>query len=319
MFLVATPTELRGALQRLAAHRVLCVDCEGADLSKGSWRNGQLLQDSCVAAHGALCLMQLATTTGEVFVIDVLELGHEAFTAGLGRLLEDPQVLKVVHDFRQDVDALWHQFGVYPRGLFDCQLCDVLLRRLRGRRTIYVQGSARLFEEHGIQAGMIPGYGLLTQELKLKIHGRFSSDRHLWERRPLPEDMIQYAVSDVLPLCRLREALLEQLSAVLGGDRAKAEHLVLVGSAAYDADFASLNSCRCRLCCNAGDNARFDGCRVFTQMAREVDEWTMGPLYRQEDSQPLCEPGPSRFYINEQDESSPLPEAQPAGKGRVHR
>lgn len=304
---IATEAALLQACALLGRESLLFVDCEGADLSKGSWRDGVLqVEASSRGLHGRICLMQIGTAAGEVYAVDILALGLRAFDLGLRGLLENPQIIKVAHDWRQDADALWHQFMVSTKGLFDTQLCDVLIRRLTGMRTSYVQGSAKLFTNHGIEAQTVPGYGLLTQEQKLRIHERFSEDRHLWERRPIPEDMVIYAKADVLPLPRLHTVLFRELSALVG-DEATANRLVLAGSAAYAASFVELTTCRCRLCCRAEESAKFDGCRVFSRLAANCEQHILQRLLRPEDGHPLPEPGPTRFYINENDESVPIP------------
>jgi len=304
--IVSTEASLSRVLKRLRTEKVISVDCEGSDLSKGSWRNGQFAEQNSMPVHGRLCLMQIGTISREVFAIDVFRLGNRAFDLGLRELLETTNVTKVVHDFRQDADALWHQFCVQVRGVFDCQLCDVFIRRLTGYRTHYVQSSAQLLRAHGIEAESVHGYGLLTPDMKLQIHERFSKDRHLWERRPLPMDMIQYAKADVLPLPRLHRQVLHKLSDLLG-DEVLAHRLMCVGSSVYDADFVGKWSCQCRLCCSTEDHARFDGHRVLTQMAQDFDPWVLQRLWRPEDEYPLNEPGPSRFYVNDSDESALLP------------
>lgn len=43
--LVATPHELAQIVERLRCEPLLCVDCEGSDLSKGSWRDGVRRED----------------------------------------------------------------------------------------------------------------------------------------------------------------------------------------------------------------------------------------------------------------------------------
>lgn len=300
----STEEELCRVLKHLASEQVVAIDCEGADLSKGCW----FLQERQYGRvdHGRICLLQIGTLHGEAFAVDILELGERAFELGLRQLLESERPIKVVHDFRQDTDALWHQYGIQPRGLFDCQLCDVLLRRLAGHKTGYVQGSAKLLSAHGIVQGSVQGYGILTQEQKQAIHDRFSRDRHLWERRPLPEDMVEYALEDVKPMLQLQRLLLRQLVEYLGEQ--DAWQLVNQGSKAYVEDFASQEECRCRLCCNAGENARFDGYRFVQRLQAEgkVPSRLLQMLWRPEDGQPLPLPGPSRFYINEADESVPL-------------
>ncbi|CAK9105122.1 unnamed protein product [Durusdinium trenchii] len=303
----STEEELQRVLNHLASEHVLAIDCEGADLSKGCWFLQECQPNKL--QHGRLCLLQIGTMHGEAFALDILELGERAFELGLRALLEGERPIKVVHDFRQDNDALLHQFGVQMRGLFDCQLCDVMLRRLGGHRTGYVTGSAKLLSSRGILQGSVQGYGILTQEQKQAIHDRFSRDRHLWERRPLPQDMVEYALEDVKPMLQLQRLLLQELVEALGEQ--DAWQLVKEGSMAYAADFASQRECRCRLCCNAAENARFDGFR-FMQRLQALPSQRLNPhilrrIWRQEDAQPLPLPGPSRFYVNEADESVPLP------------
>jgi len=304
--IIDTEEELLAALEEIRQHRCIAVDCEGADLSKGSWREGDLVKDSKVPLHGQICVMQLGIP-GKAYAIDILALGTRAFELGLRGVLESETILKVVHDFRQDQDALWHQFLLEPRHVFDCQLCDVILRRLQGFGTRYVQGSAKLFSAHGIELATVPGYGALTQEQKLHIHARFSEDRHLWARRPLPPEMVQYAKADVLPLTQLYEKQLWTL-AQLAGSAASAERIVTIGSAAYGNYFRNQADCRCRLCCAAEENARFDGCVVWQQMGLhpQLEPWLLQSVWRTEDDTPLSPPGPSKFYVNEHDESVPI-------------
>lgn len=117
----------------------------------------------------------------------------------LRSLLQHEEILKVGHDLRSDLDALLHQAGVDVRPVFDTQVADVLGRRLLTAASLgatrFVQGSAKLFARFQIPMQILPGSvvggGELTQERKLQIHALFSEDRHLWERRPLPEGMVE--------------------------------------------------------------------------------------------------------------------------------
>jgi hypothetical protein len=110
----------------------LAVDFEGVKLCR----------------HGALCLVQMTCSDDPtlVYVLDIFVLGRRAFTMStvggltMKGLLEDENIRKVWFDPRNDVDALWHQFGIMPRGIFDLQLAEVADRRNRGLNVHYVQG-----------------------------------------------------------------------------------------------------------------------------------------------------------------------------------
>ena len=40
-------------------------------------------------------------------------------------ILEEQTIRKVWFDPRNDVDALYHQFGILPKGIFDLQIAEV--------------------------------------------------------------------------------------------------------------------------------------------------------------------------------------------------
>lgn len=79
-----------GAL--IAAGAPVAVDFEGVNLCR----------------QGKLCLAQVATAAGQVFLLDVETLGESCFARGrLRELLESPAVVKIGYDCRADSDALW--------------------------------------------------------------------------------------------------------------------------------------------------------------------------------------------------------------------
>lgn len=72
---------------------------------------------------GKLCLAQVAPRDGPVYLVDVTVMGSSAFTAGrFGELLASKAVLKLIFDCRSDSDALYHQYGVEMRNLYDVQV-----------------------------------------------------------------------------------------------------------------------------------------------------------------------------------------------------
>lgn len=131
-----------------------------------------------------LCLVQLSAARDAVCV-DPLAL---ADLAPLGELLKAPQVCKVMHASRQDIEVLRPIAGtVWP--VFDTQVAAGL-------------------------AGLPPqiGYG----ELVRRLLGRELSKAHTrtdWSRRPLSAAQIEYALDDVRFLLPLQEQLADQLRA----------------------------------------------------------------------------------------------------------
>lgn len=133
-----------------------------------------------------LCLVQLGGAARQV-AVDPLAPGIDL--APLLALMADPDVIKVFHAARQDIEIFYQLTGAVPAPLFDTQL-----------------------------AAMVCGYGdeagyetLVTQVAKARIDK--SSRMTDWSRRPLSAQQLAYALGDVIHLRVIYERLVEQLEA----------------------------------------------------------------------------------------------------------
>ena len=133
-----------------------------------------------------LCLLQIASADDAVLV-DPLADGIDL--APVFALMAAPQVLKVFHAARQDIEIFVHLSGAVPAPIFDTQI-----------------------------AGMACGFGdaISYDRLVKSIVGveidkssRFTD----WARRPLGDRQLTYALSDVTHLRLVFEALEERLRA----------------------------------------------------------------------------------------------------------
>ncbi|XP_035183285.1 piRNA biogenesis protein EXD1 isoform X3 [Oxyura jamaicensis] len=97
------------AVLHLKQQRVVSVVGEGVNLCR----------------HGRLSWLQIATKS-RIFLFDIFLLGPQAFKNGLQMVLEDNNILKVIHDCRWISDCLFHQYGVLLCNVFDTQVADVL-------------------------------------------------------------------------------------------------------------------------------------------------------------------------------------------------
>ena len=120
-------------------------------------------------------------STGFDFVIDALALRH-AIPTHLGPILVNPNILKVMHGADSDIPWLQRDFGCYVVNLFDTGRAARLLKYPSA-------GLAYLLRKYvNIEAD--------------KVHQL--SD---WRRRPLPDDMRRYAVSDTKYLLDIYDQL----------------------------------------------------------------------------------------------------------------
>lgn len=131
-----------------------------------------------------LCVVQLAGAD-ETAVIDAEASGIDL--APLGELLADPEVTKVFHAARQDIEIFLLVFGRVPAPLFDTQV-------------------AAMVAGYGDQVGYDQLVSSLTGGVIDKAH-RFSD----WSARPLSAAQIAYAAADVTYLRTVYEKLSARL------------------------------------------------------------------------------------------------------------
>ena len=145
---------------------------------------------------GFVCLIQLSIRRNGVgaavgdstkissahdFLIDALSLRH-AISASLGPILANPNIVKVMHGADSDIPWLQRDFGCYVVNLFDT-----------GRAS---------------RALKLPSAGLAYL---LRKYAKVESDKSHqladWRRRPLPNDMREYALSDTRYLLDIYDQL----------------------------------------------------------------------------------------------------------------
>jgi ribonuclease D len=127
-------------------------------------------------------LIQLSTRE-ETAIIDPLTVGD---VAPLGAVLADPKVEVIFHDADYDLRILDRDYGIRARHLFDTRITAQLL----GEPAI---GLAALLEKY----------------LHVKLDKKHQ--RADWSRRPLTDDMLDYAAMDTRHLPALRDELRRQL------------------------------------------------------------------------------------------------------------
>lgn len=168
---------------------VAAVDCEGVDLDR----------------NGRLCTVQILCRGGDrTYVVDIVLLGKSAFatcTASgfcLKGLIERPDKVKLFFDPRYDSDALWHQFEVFPRGVFCLQMADVAYRRQQGLGVKYVSGLKKVIEKY---VEMSAEDETRMREVKSRGKAMFLEETggsyDVWVQRPLDEELVEYAACDV--------------------------------------------------------------------------------------------------------------------------
>ncbi len=118
--------------------------------------------------HAQLCLIQVAAE-GVIACVDPLAINIDP----LLDTIYDPQVVKVMHSARQDLEILFDLRGKLPQPLFDSQVAATLMG-----------------------FGEQIGYANLVQQM-LGVELDKMHTRTDWSQRPLDDDQLHYAADDV--------------------------------------------------------------------------------------------------------------------------
>ena len=171
MNLIATTHDLTEFCRRLSAHPYITVDTE-------------FLRETTFWPK--LCVVQLASED-EAAAVDALADGIDL--QPLFDLMANPNVVKVFHAARQDVEIFWNLAKLVPMPLFDTQV-----------------------------AAMVCGFGdqisysdlvQTVTKVSLDKSSRFTD----WSRRPLSDAQIVYAIADVTYLRDIYRFMLAKLEA----------------------------------------------------------------------------------------------------------
>ncbi len=129
------------------------------------------------------CLLQIASPTW-VACVDPIAIDD---LKPLFDAIYNPNIIKVLHACRQDLEIFYQITGKVPGPIFDTQIAAPLLG----------------FQEN-------PGYAMLVSSF-LNVNLNKAHTRTDWSIRPLSEDQIQYAADDVIYLCKIYRIMCEQL------------------------------------------------------------------------------------------------------------
>jgi ribonuclease D len=181
-----TPSTVDRFFASIANAPIVALDTEGASFHRFVDR---------------IYLLQI-TTRDKTAIIDPLPVDKPA---GLGALLENPNVEIVFHDADYDLRLLHQDYGWQVRNIFDTRVAAQLL---------------------GIRAFGLAA--LLERYFGVKLDKKFQ--RADWSMRPLTQGMLDYAAQDTIHLLELRERLKDDLTRAGRWDWAREEFTLLEGT-----------------------------------------------------------------------------------------
>lgn len=188
---ITTTAELEDLCRHLATHPFVTVDLEF--LREHSY-------------YAKLCLIQLGSTE-RCAVVDPLAEGISL--QPFFELMQNPDVVKVFHSGRQDIEIIYNLSGQIPTPLFDTQV-----------------------------AAMVTGYGEsigYENLVSYVLHQKLDKTNRLsdWSKRPLTESQLNYALSDVTHLVGLYQNLSQKLDSLGRRNWIKEEMEILTSPETY--------------------------------------------------------------------------------------
>ncbi|CRL06860.1 CLUMA_CG019615, isoform A [Clunio marinus] len=154
---------------------VISFDCKGVNLG----------------LKGQLTLIEIGTLRGEAFIFDIQQCPEMVIDGGLKMLLEDPNVVKVIHDCRNGSYNLYTQYDILLRNVFDTQSAHSVLQFQETRKQVYKIKNVSLNT-------LCELYNAPINPMKDQLKSANKRDQRYWAKRPLTRDMLLYAASDVL-------------------------------------------------------------------------------------------------------------------------
>jgi ribonuclease D len=140
--------------------------------------------DSLFHFQEKVCLIQLAAN-GSNYVLDPLAVRD---LSSLAPLFANRDIQKIFHGSDYDIRSLYRDFGIEIHNLFDTELASRFLG--------------------------VPGTGLdavVREHLGIQLDKKYQKKD--WSKRPLPQEMIDYAAGDVMYLLPISSNLIDSLKA----------------------------------------------------------------------------------------------------------
>ncbi|KAL5406975.1 hypothetical protein PMIN04_011854 [Paraphaeosphaeria minitans] len=185
---------------------ILYIDLEGVKLSR----------------HGSISILTLLVdrdNTQRAYLVDVHALNALAFsTAGttnktLKHIFEAQQITKVFFDVRNDSDALFAHFGIALKGVEDVQVMESATKKTTASRRL-LNGLARCIEDnlsHFSNRQELDRWKLTKKNGERLFKPELGGSYEVFNRRPIPKELIGYCVGDVKYLADLRNFFLAQI------------------------------------------------------------------------------------------------------------
>jgi len=131
-----------------------------------------------------LCLIQIFDGIDRI-IIDPLKINQIL----IKKIFETTQILKLMYDATSDLSLLKNAYDIEIKSILDLRPAVELLD----------------YEKQDL-------HSIIETDLKIYFYNKKKYQKHNWTRRPLPGDVIEYALNDVIHLFKLKTAIFNKLN-----------------------------------------------------------------------------------------------------------
>lgn len=147
-----------------------------------------------------MTLLKMSTMQGVAYIFDLLAIDDkkEMFEkGGLKEILEDEGIVKVTYDCRTEQKALYSQFDVVLRNVFDVSIAYTVISEqchVTSRSAPKLRPARPKFSE------LCSIFGVRKPRNQRAFMEQMNSTKDFWATRPLTDEMLDFAIDDVLCL-----------------------------------------------------------------------------------------------------------------------
>ena len=205
----------------------VAFDLEGINL--GPTGEVTLIQLAFIYQKDFLKYSERHTIIPKIYFFDVL-LNRNLLDNGLKKLFESDTIIKICHDVRNNSVSLNKNYGITLKNVFDTQVAHLILQQqCTGKPAYKPTKYISLYSLCQLYGG--PN---LNPKMKDKLHKIYKKDFKYWQKRPLTDEMMQFAITDVY-------ALLPTIYRTMSG-QIRGEYKPLFNQLVYESIFSYIHT-----------------------------------------------------------------------------
>uniref|UniRef100_A0A8C9GVT8 3'-5' exonuclease domain-containing protein n=1 Tax=Piliocolobus tephrosceles TaxID=591936 RepID=A0A8C9GVT8_9PRIM len=155
-----------------------------------------------IGRYGIVSILQICLS--DVYIFDLYKCDNNYLIIKyIKNLLENEEIIKVLHDCREDCSILYNQYNIKLNNVFDCQVAYNLFLKKTKKEQYQISYDDLLYK-----------YLFLNNNNKIYFHKCISIDPKIYLERPISKELMHYAIQDVLYLKPLMLALVDKLESV---------------------------------------------------------------------------------------------------------